>query len=170
MQLDNRRALITNFILIVTIAMAGFFATAATAGASGRGCVPVRATGVGALTDPTTGVATISVAGVVIGTSSARYVPVSQEGDVVTLTGDVDFTARFNLGTFNTSVTGTLNLATGAFDVSGPVTATTGLLTGATGRLRFQGVLDPSGSFTETISGHLCLGHRAATLAILSPG
>ena len=56
------------------------------------------------------------------------------------------------------SLAGTLNVATGAFDATGPVTSGTGIFADATGTLRFVGVEDlTTGRFTETVTGTICL-------------
>lgn len=55
---------------------------------------------------------------------------------------------------------GTLDLATGELGASGDVGAATGKLDGATCTLTLSGVqnlLDPAGSFTETVSGEICV-------------
>jgi hypothetical protein len=135
--------------------------TATTAEASGL-CLPVRAQGAGTATGPTTANGTISVGRVVVATTEAGYVPGSLEGDVLTIAGEIVITTRFGLGTLTVSVTGPFNLTTGAFDVAGPVSASTGLLAGTTGNLRFVGVQDAQGNFTETVTGRLCAARRSA--------
>ena len=75
-------------VLMVMIGTASLVGTTTTAGASGL-CVPVRATGVGVATSPTTTVATISVGAVVVGTTAAEFFPVSVERDVLTFTGGI---------------------------------------------------------------------------------
>lgn len=75
---------------------------------------------------------------------------------VLTIAGTVTFTTR--QGTLTVTVSGTLNVASGNFIASGPVTAATGKLAGATGTLLFEGVEDFStGKFVEDVKGLICL-------------
>ena len=53
---------------------------------------------------------------------------------------------------------GTINLVTGEFDGTGPVTGSTGKLAGATGTLAFAGVYNFAGdTFTEDLNGEICI-------------
>ena len=70
-------------------------------------------------------------------------------------------------GALTVGLAGTLDLTTGEFRASGDVSAATGKLDGATGSLTLAGkqdLLDPASSFTETVSGAICvdLGGTAA--------
>jgi hypothetical protein len=70
--------------------------------------------------------------------------------------GTVTFTTRH--GTLTISPTGTFNVASGNFLTSGPVTASTGKLAGATGTLMLEGVQDlSSGKFVEDVTGLICV-------------
>jgi hypothetical protein len=63
-------------------------------------------------------------------------------------------------GTLTVSVVGTFNGATGEFRATGQVVHGTGIFAGATGVLTFVGLEDlTSGSFTQTITGTVCLVH-----------
>ena len=76
----------------------------------------------------------------------------------IVFAGDVTFTT--NRATLTVDLDGTLDLTTGAFVASGDVGASTGKLAGATGTLTLAGVqnlFDPAGSFTETVSGEICV-------------
>jgi hypothetical protein len=56
--------------------------------------------------------------------------------------------------------TGTLNQATGEFQATGQITGGTGLFAHASGTLAFSGVEQlPSGSFSQTFTGTVCLAH-----------
>ena len=62
--------------------------------------------------------------------------------------------------TLTVDLDGTLDLTTGEFAASGDVSGATGKLDGATGSLTLVGVqnlLDPIGSFIETVSGEICV-------------
>jgi hypothetical protein len=62
-----------------------------------------------------------------------------------------------NRATLTVSVAGTLDVSSGAFAVSGPVSASSGRLAGATGSLTLSGVENlADGSFVETVSGEIC--------------
>jgi len=74
----------------------------------------------------------------------------------LSIAGTVTFTTH--QGTLTVSVTGTLNVATGEFSASGPVTDATGKLAGATGELSLEGVEDlTDGSFVEDVTGEICV-------------
>jgi hypothetical protein len=63
-----------------------------------------------------------------------------------------------NRATLTVSVEGTFDVASGAFSASGPVTASTGKLAGATGFLSLAGVEDlTTGSFVEDVVGEICV-------------
>ncbi len=69
----------------------------------------------------------------------------------------VHSTFTTNRGTLTVVVNGAIDLATGQFNASGPVTAATGKLLGATGNLSVSGVVHfSSGVFTEDINGVVC--------------
>ena len=102
--------------------------------------------------------ARLADAGLLQGTTAAAF----------TITGVTDtgfafagpLTVTTNRGTVTLSLSGTLDVTTGQFSASGPIVAATGKLSGATGSLTLSGVqdlTDPAGSFTETVSGSICV-------------
>jgi hypothetical protein len=94
--------------------------------------------------------------GLLHGTTDGNFSVTGVSGAEASIAGTVKFTA--NNATLTVSVSGTLNLSNGAFNASGPVTASAGKLTGASGDLEFGGIEDlGDGSFTETIDGTVCL-------------
>lgn len=99
-----------------------------------------------------------SVAGLLQGTTEAAFQVTGFTPTVISFAGDVTFTT--NRATLTVNVDGTLDLATGELGASGDVGAATGKLDGATCTLILSGVqnlLDPAGSFTETVSGEICV-------------
>jgi len=61
-------------------------------------------------------------------------------------------------GSLTILVTGAIDVATGHFNASGPVTAGTGKLAGATGNISLSGIVNfASAIFTEDISGLICV-------------
>ena len=122
-----------------------------------HGCKKINATGVGQDLGNGTTTATISHGGPLDGTTSGHFV-VSGGPTVFTIVGTVVFTTKH--GGLTANVAGTLNVATGAFTASGPVSAGTGHLAGATGTLTFDGVENLATMvFTETITGTICRAH-----------
>jgi hypothetical protein len=120
-------------------------------------CQRVYATGVGQDNFDGTTQAKIYGFGVLVGTTTASFAPTGQNGNVLSLGGDVVFKTYH--ATLTVTVSGTADLSTGEFTLSGPVTSATGLLKRTTGNLTFNGVEDfVRGSFTERITGTLCLG------------
>lgn len=77
----------------------------------------------------------------------------------IMLAGDITFTA--NRATLTVTISGTFDVVTGEFVVAGPVTASSGKLAGAVGDLTLRGVQqdveDPTGAFTETVTGEICV-------------
>ena len=56
------------------------------------------------------------------------------------------------------SFSGGVDLVTGAFSATGPVTGATEKLAGATGNISFSGVQDlTTGAFSEDINGVICV-------------
>ena len=123
---------------------------------AGVSCHKINARGTGQDHGDFTTEAQIRGGGLLQGTTTAAFAPTGQVGTVVSFAGTVTFTT--NKATLTVSVTGTLDIATGAFSSSGPVTASTGKLAGATGNLTLNGVENLStGAFTETIDGQICV-------------
>lgn len=92
------------------------------------------------------------------GTTEAAFQVTGSTPTGIAFAGDITFTT--NRATLTVNLDGTLDLATGEFGASGDVAEATGKLAGATGTLTLAGVqdqLDPAGSFTETVSGEICV-------------
>ena len=145
-------------LVIVLSLLAASILSAAPAAASTRGpvCVPVYLTGTGKSTSPTTTTATLYLFGREIATTTGVFTATAPD-----FTGRVVITPkRLRGGTLEATVSGSYkfdsdNIPNG-FDAEGPVVGT-GVLTGATGRLRFEGPLTFStGEFTEKVTGKLC--------------
>lgn len=135
----------------------------ATAGVS---CHKINAKGAGSGAPPKAGdppglirtVAQIRGGGLLQGTTEAAFQVTGPTPTGIAFAGDITFTT--NRSTLTVDLEGTLDLATGDFAASGDVREATGKLDGATGRLTLAGVqnlLDPAGSFTETVSGTICV-------------
>ena len=94
--------------------------------------------------------------GLLHGTTAAQFAPTGMSGTVLSFAGTVTFTT--NHGTLTVAVTGTVDVATGEFQASGPVSAATGKLEGATGTITLHGIQDlATGSFVEDVSGNICV-------------
>ena len=94
--------------------------------------------------------------GLLNGTTQGNFVATGGSPTVPSIAGTVTFTT--DQATLTVTVAGTLNLSTGEFMTSGPVTAATGKLAGATGTLVLNGIEDlTSGKFIEDISGLICV-------------
>jgi hypothetical protein len=103
-------------------------------------------------------VAQIRGGGLLQGTTVAAFQVTGSTPTGITFAGPVTFTT--NRGTLTVDLDGTLDVTTGAFAASGDVSGATGKLSGATGTLTLSGVqdlADPAGSFTETVSGTICV-------------
>jgi hypothetical protein len=119
-----------------------------------QGCARVHAVGVGQDLGGGSTIATISHGGRLNGATNGQFA-ISGPPPVFTIMGTVMFTAKH--GTLTANVAGTFDVTSGAFNASGPVSAGTGNLAGATGILTFAGVENlATGAFTETITGTLC--------------
>ncbi len=94
--------------------------------------------------------------GLLHGTTLGNFVITGGAVPVFVIGGTVAFTTR--QATLTVALTGTFNVATGAFVTTGPVTTATGKLAGATGTLTLEGTQDLStGRFTEEVSGLICV-------------
>jgi hypothetical protein len=119
-------------------------------------CKTVSATGIGQDLGGGMTQAQITQGKFLNGSTVASFTITGVSGSVLSFTGTVTFTTGD--GTLTVSVTGTLDSATGHFTASGPVTATTGGLSGASGYLSLAGTENlSSGDFVEHISGTICL-------------
>ena len=100
-------------------------------------------------------VAQIRGGGLLQGSTQASFQITGATSTQIAFAGDITFTT--NRATLTVPLDGTLDAVTGA---SGDVSAATGKLDGATGTITLAGVqdlLDPAGSFTETVSGEICV-------------
>ena len=129
-------------------------------------CHQINTTGAGQGAAPQAGdppglirtVAQIRGGGLLQGTTEAAFQVTGPTPTGIAFAGAITFTT--NRGTLSVNLHGTLDLTTGGFQASGDVSGGTGKLDGATGTLTLAGVqnlLDPAGSFTETVSGEVCV-------------
>jgi hypothetical protein len=143
-------------LVLAALAIAGALPAAAQAAPAHHLCVPVRATGVGQDLGGGRTQATISVHHVVVGTTNASFTITGQEGAVANFNGPIVFSSR--LGTLTAHVTGQFDLGAGAFKATSTSITGSGLLAAVTGRVTVAGTEDfATGSFTETITGRLCV-------------
>jgi hypothetical protein len=118
-------------------------------------CVAVEATGVGQDLGGGRTTATVTIAGITVGTTAATFTITGVDGTAVSFVGPIVFTGLG--GTLTADVTGTLDTATGDFTSTSTALTGTGALAGVTGHLTFSGHEDlTTGAFTETISADLC--------------
>lgn len=85
--------------------------------------------------------------------------PAEERGDVI-LSECPQALERIGYRGATVTLSGTFDLTTGEFSVAGPVTDSSGKLAGAFGDLTFEGVqdvADPTGAFTETVTGEICV-------------
>ena len=108
--------------------------------------------------------AQLADAGLLQGTTAAAFTITGVTDTGITFAGPLTITT--NRATVVVDLTGTLDVTTGQFVGSGPIVATTGKLSGATGSLTLSGeqdLTDPAGRFTETVSGSICVDLGART-------
>jgi hypothetical protein len=99
--------------------------------------------------------ANIDGGGLLNGTTVGNFTITGFSPPLASFVGTVQFTA--NRATLIVTVAGILDVATGEFSASGPVTGATGKLAGATGTLLLDGIEDLSnGSFVEDVTGLVC--------------
>ena len=155
----RRTAVLAVLLPLLTLVQVG----PATAGVS---CHQINATGAGQGAAPQAGdppglirtVAQIRGGGLLQGTTEAAFQVTGSTPTGIAFAGDIRFTT--NRGTLSVDLDGTLDLTTGDFQASGDVGGATGKLDGATGTLTLAGVqdlLDPAGSFVETVSREVCV-------------
>jgi hypothetical protein len=119
-------------------------------------CHKINAKGVGQDLGGGVTVARVIGGGLLHGTTEGNFIITGFSGTVASFEGTVEFTTRH--GALTVTVSGTLDVATGEFSASGPVTGATGKLAGATGSLSLAGTQDLSdGSFVEDITGEICV-------------
>ncbi len=146
--------LISKSSMLTTLLLAGLLALPAQAGVS---CHVINAKGVGEDLGFGNTVANVIGGGLLNGTIV---------GNIAVTGPPVDGLAPFietatltnKHGTVTVVVAGAIDITTGRFNASGPMTDATGKLSGATGNLSFSGIVDfASGIFTEDISGEVCV-------------
>ena len=94
--------------------------------------------------------------GLLHGTYEALFTIVGFSPPVASFEGPIAFTVA--RGTLTAQVTGTLDVTTGQFQATSTSITGRGRLAGATGSLTFSGVQNlVTGSFTETITGVICV-------------
>jgi hypothetical protein len=143
--------------VLATLALVGS-AQGARLGGGDDQCRHVSARGIGQDLGGGNTTATITHGGILNGTTAAHFDITGGSPPVLTFAGTIVFTTH--RGTLTASPTGTLNVATGVFNATAPITGGTGAFAGATGTLTFAGVEDlTTGHFTETITGTICLAH-----------
>ena len=121
-------------------------------------CLSVNAQAIGQDLGHGRTTSTITHAGILNGTTNAQLQITGGTPPVVTLAGTGVLTT--NHGTLTISIVGTFNQVTGAIEATGQVVAGTDVFAHATGTLMFVGVEDlTTGSFTNTITGTVCLAH-----------
>ena len=119
-------------------------------------CHQINARGVGQDLGGGATQAQIIGGGLLEGTTAAQFIITGISGTVVSFAGPVTFTT--NRATLTVTVTGTLDVVTGTFSASGPVTDATGKLEGATGSLSINGIQDlATGRFEEDVTGEICV-------------
>lgn len=103
-------------------------------------------------------VARLTGGGLLHGTTAAAFTITGPTTTGFTFEGELTVSA--NRATVTVGLVGGLDVSTGAFEASGPIIGSTGRLAGSTGTLTFAGVqdlADPAGSFTETVTGEICV-------------
>jgi hypothetical protein len=94
--------------------------------------------------------------GLLQGTIAGHITITGISGTVASFVDTVTFTNQH--GTLTVVVTGAIDVTTGQFNASGPVTAATGKLAGATGNISFSGVENFAAAiFSEDIAGTVCV-------------
>jgi hypothetical protein len=145
-------------VLLSAAMLAAGGTQAATAGGHHDNCISVSGSAFGQNLGGGHTMGTIVHAGMFNGTSEAQLTITGGHPPIVTFTGTATFTN--NQGTITVIPTGTLNQATGEFQATGQITGGTGLFAHASGTLAFSGVEQlPSGSFSQTFTGTVCLAH-----------
>lgn len=119
-------------------------------------CHKINAKGVGQDLGGGITQANISGGGLLHGTTEGNFDITGVAGTIASFEGTVKFTT--SQGTLTVSVTGTLDITTGEFSSTGPVTDATGKLADASGDISLNGVEDlSSGSFVEDVTGTIYL-------------
>lgn len=126
---------------------------------AGESCHPINATGTGQATSPTTTVATIREGGLLTGTTTGAFAVTGVTPTGFLIAGTVAFTV--NRATLDVAVAGNVDpVGTGGaltFAVTSTGMSGTGRLAGTTGTLSFVGEGADDGSFTEDVTGRICV-------------
>lgn len=135
-------------------------AEAGTAGHRPAYCVTVTADGVGQDLGGGRTQATLSVAGHVLGTTTAMFDIGSVSGSVASFTGPLVFTPDRVPGALTAELVGTFDVGSGVFAATSTSLTGAGALRGVTGSLTVNGTEDlANGTFTETLTAELCARH-----------
>jgi hypothetical protein len=128
----------------------------ATPALAGVSCHMIDATAAGQDVGGGSTTANVINGGLLQGTIAGSLTIIGVSGNVATFVETVTFTNQH--GTLTVVVTGGIDVNTGQFNASGPVTAATGKLSGATGNISFKGAANfATGIFTEAITGVVCV-------------
>ena len=147
-----KRFVLIPFPALAAILLAGFAPSPAAAEVS---CHLINAKGVGKDLGNGTTTGRLIGGGLLQGTLAGSLTVTGVTGSVATFNETVTFTNAG--GTLTVTVSGAIGLATGKFNASGPVTAATGKLSGATGNLSLSGAVDfESATFSEDVTGVVC--------------
>jgi hypothetical protein len=145
-------------VLLMAVVGTAVGAATATAGGGHDSCMAVSGRAIGQNLGGGHTMGTIVHAGMFNGTTEAQLTITGGHPPIVTFTGTGTLTTH--QGTITITPIGTLNQATGEFQATAHITGGTGLFAHATGDLTLVGVEQlPSGSFSQTISGTVCLAH-----------
>ena len=137
----------------LSVASLGLMAGPASAAAS---CHKMNAKGVGQDLGDGSTVANINGGGLLNGTTQGTFTISGGTAPRFLINGTVEFTS--NKATLTVGVNGFFDVGSGEFSATGPVTASTGKLAGATGNLTLSGSQDlTTGVFNETIFGTICV-------------
>lgn len=119
-------------------------------------CHNINAKGIGQDIGNGTTQANIIGGGLLHGETEGNFGITSIVGSVASFEGTVKFITKH--GNLIVTVIGTLDVVTGEFSASGPVTYATGKLTGTSGEINLKGVEDLStGKFIEDVTGRICV-------------
>lgn len=149
----------TRRVLCVLTAVAALGVAAPAVAHGGESCHRVNAHGTGQALSATTTVATIRGGGLLTGTTTGDFAVTGPTANGVAIAGHVVFTV--NRATLDVTVAGELvPVGTGGaltFEVTSTDMTGTGKLAGADGELTFVGAGADDGSFTETVTGRICV-------------
>ena len=119
-------------------------------------CHKINAKGIGQDLGNGSTQATIIGGGLLHGTTLGQFSIISVNPPVASFEGTVTFTTK--QGGAVVTVDGVLDITTGEFSASGPVTSGTGKLADASGNIALHGTQDLlTGAFVEDVTGLLCV-------------